>query len=113
MSTITFQPPERTVQQRRQALDRANEIRALRAQLKTDLKARGTSPLAVIAEPPEWALTMPVLKVMLATRGVGPVKATKVLNRTRCSASKTLGGLSDRQRAELLYVMSRSPGFTA
>ncbi|MGO9685497.1 MAG: hypothetical protein ACLPTZ_23465 [Beijerinckiaceae bacterium] len=40
---------------------------------------------------------------------IGKVKATTILERCRVSPSKTFGGLTDRQRAELATRLSRPP----
>jgi hypothetical protein len=102
--------PERTLQQRRAALEEANRVRLARAQLKRDLKAGRVSIYDLLAEPPEWIETMPVAQLLQAVPGIGPVKARGMLQRTGISASKTVGsiswrtvaGLSPRQRGELL-----------
>jgi hypothetical protein len=93
--------PERSPDQRTAALNRANEIRTLRAQLKRDLKAGRTSIAALLLDPPSWLESAKVLDMLLALPKVGRVKATKTLDSCRVSPSKTFGGLTDRQRAEL------------
>ncbi len=89
------------------ALSRANEVRALRAQLKRDLKARKVSIGALLVNPPPYLQTANVLDMVLALPKVGRVKATKVLHSCRVSPSKTFGGLSERQRAELAGRLDR------
>ena len=93
--------PERSPDQRIDALTMANEIRTLRAQLKRDLKGRQVSIAALLLDPPAWLQTAKVFDMLLAVPQVGRVKATKILDTCRVSPSKTFGGLSDRQRAEL------------
>src|SRR5450755_2147784 len=83
------------------ALSRANEVRALRAQLKRELKARRVSIGALLLDPPPYLETAKVFDIVLALPKVGRVKATKILHSCRVSPSKTFGGLSERQRAEL------------
>ena len=89
------------------ALSRANEVRALRAQLKRDLKARKVSIGALLVDPPPYLETAKVFDMVLALPKVGRVKATKILNSCRVSPSKTFGGLSERQRAELAGRLDR------
>ena len=89
------------------ALSRANEVRALRAQLKRDLKARKVSIGALLVDPPPYLETAKVLDMVLALPKVGRVKATKVMHSCRVSPSKTFGGLSERQRAELAGRLDR------
>ncbi|MGO9901355.1 MAG: integration host factor, actinobacterial type [Solirubrobacteraceae bacterium] len=93
--------PERSPDQRMAALSVANEIRTLRAQLKRDLKAGKGSIVALLLDPPAYLQTAKVFDMLLAVRQLGRVKATKILDSCRISPSKTFGGLSDRQRAEL------------
>ncbi len=83
------------------ALNAANQIRMLRAQLKRDLKAGKVSIVALLLDPPAYLQTAKVFDMLLAVRQLGRVKATKILDSCRISPSKTFGGLSDRQRAEL------------
>lgn len=97
--------PERSLDQRMSALEEANRIRVLRAQLKRDLKAGRVNVLDVLEEPPEWAQTMKLFDLLLAVPKLGRVKVHKALNRTRCSPSKTVGGMSQRQRLEVVYYL--------
>lgn len=101
------QAPERSLDQRMDALRRANEIRSQRAQLKRDLKSGDILITAVIADPPDFVLTAKVFDMLMAVPKYGKVKATRFLNTCRISQGKTIGGLSERQRAELLEVLDR------
>jgi hypothetical protein len=89
------------------ALSRANEVRTLRAKLKRDLKARRVSIGALLLDPPPYLETAKVFDMMLAIPKVGRVKATKILQSCQVSPSKTFGGLSERQRAELTERLHR------
>jgi hypothetical protein len=99
--------PERTKAQRKKALQRANEIRSRRAQLKRDLKAGKVKIDALLLDPPNWVETAKVFDVILAVPKYGRVKANKVLNQCRISPSKTIIGLSERQRTELVQMLRR------
>ena len=88
------------------ALGRANEVRALRAQLKRDLKA-GRVSIGALLDPPSYLEAAKVFDMLLALPKVGSVKATKILHSCRVSPSKTFGGLSERQRAELAGRLDR------
>ena len=88
------------------ALQRANEIRTRRAQLKKDLKV-GVSIHTLLKEPPEYVETAKVFDMLLAVPKYGRVKANKVLQQCRISPSKTIGGLSERQRTELVGLLRR------
>ena len=86
---------------------RANDIRTRRAQLKRDLKAGRTSIHDLLLEPPEYVETAKVFDMLLAVPKYGRVKVNKVLVNCRISPSKTIGGLSQRQRTELVGVLRR------
>jgi hypothetical protein len=99
--------PERSLHQRMDALQRANAIRTRRAQLKRDLKAGRVSINTLLAQPPEYVETAKVFDMLLAVPKYGRVKANKVLQQCRISPSKTIGGLSERQRNELVSLLRR------
>jgi hypothetical protein len=99
--------PERTHDQRMKALRRANDIRTRRAQLKRDLKGGKKSVDGLLMDPPEWVMTAKVFDMILAVPKYGRVKANKILTQCRISPSKTIGGLSQRQRAELVQMLRR------
>jgi hypothetical protein len=101
------QAPQRSLDQRMEALRRANEIRTRRAQLKRDLKSGDAQITAIIVDPPEYLLTAKVFDMLMAVPKYGKVKATRFLNHCRISQGKTIGGLSDRQRNELLELLRR------
>jgi hypothetical protein len=99
--------PERSLVQRMEALQRANDIRSRRAQLKRDLKA-GRQPIhELLLAPPQFLETAKVFDLLLAVPKYGRVKANKILAHCKISPSKTVGGLSQRQRAELVALMRR------
>ena len=99
--------PERSLVQRMEALQRANEIRTKRAQLKRDLKAGRSSIHQLLLEPPEFLETAKVVDMLLAVPKYGRVKVDKILRTCKISPSKTVGGLSERQRAELVSLLRR------
>jgi hypothetical protein len=101
--------PERSFDQRIDALNRANEIRTFCAQLKRDLEAGRVSIGALLRDPPPFLESAKVLDMLLALPKYGRVRATKLLNSCRVSPSKTFGGLSERQRMELAGRLDRSP----
>jgi hypothetical protein len=90
-----------------QALKRANHIRTKRAQLKKDLKAGKVRVHTLLIDPPEYVLTAKVFDLLLAVPKLGRVKVNRMLNHCRISPSKTIGGLSERQRGELVSLLTR------
>lgn len=99
--------PERSLVQRMEALQRANEIRTRRAQLKRDLRAGRANVHRLLLEPPDWVETAKVFDMLLAVPKYGRVKVNKILQQCRISPSKTIGGLSERQRTELVSLLRR------
>ena len=80
---------------------------ASRAQLKRDLKAGRTPIHELLLEPPDYLQTAKVFDLLLAVPKYGRVKVNKILSQCRISPSKTLGGLSERQRGELVALLRR------
>ena len=99
--------PERSLTQRLDALERANVVRTRRAQLKRDLKSGRVSIHTLLLDPPAYIGTAKVFDMLLAVPKYGRVKVNKVLTQCRISPSKTIGGLSQRQRDELVKLLRR------
>lgn len=99
--------PERSLIQRMDALDKANEIRIARARLKKDLKAGRKSIQHLLLDPPTYILTMKLFDLVLACPKYGRVKVNKILTQCRISPSKTIGGMSQRQRSEIVSMLGR------
>ena len=99
--------PERSLTQRMDALRRANDIRTRRASLKRDLKARRVHIHGLLLDPPEYLETAKVFDLLLAVPKYGRVKVNRILTQCRISPSKTVGGLSERQRGELVSFLRR------
>lgn len=101
----------RTPEQQLEALRRANRVRVERSQLKRRLVALSTreevnSLLArTIGAPPDWAETMKLRDLLLAAPKYGRVKTDRFLAMARCSAVKTLGSLTERQRREIIDLL--------
>jgi hypothetical protein len=89
------------------ALRHANEIRIGRARLKRELASGRVRIDEVIDRPPEVAKTAKVYDLLLALPRVGPAKASRSLSQCRIAPSKTVGGLSERQRLELIGLFRR------
>src|SRR2546427_11072238 len=100
------QAPVRSLDQRMEALKRANDIRVKRAQLKKDVKAGSVSIEQILSRPPEYVSTAKVFDMLIAVPKFGRVKAARLLNQCRISQSKTVGGLSERQRTELVELFN-------
>lgn len=99
--------PERTLVQRQEALKRANDIRLKRAQLKRDIKAGRESVFGHLLAPPEYIETMKLWDLLISQKKWGRVKVNKILVQCRISPSKTIGGMSVRQRTEIASFLRR------
>jgi hypothetical protein len=99
--------PERSLDQRMEALKRANDIRSKRAQLKRDLKAGKQRIQTLLMDPPEYVQTAKVIDMLMAVPKYGRVKTNRILTNCRISPSKTIGGLSERQRSELVSHLQK------
>jgi S13-like H2TH domain len=97
--------PERSLVQRMEALQRANEIRSRRAQLKRDLQTGNTDLATLLRSPPDYVETAKVFDLLLSVPKYGRVRVNKILSEVRISPSKTVGGLSERQREELISAI--------
>jgi len=105
----TTSAPERSLAQRMEALGKADEIRTYRAQLKRDLKARRKDIITILSanEVDPKLKTMKLFDLMLAVPKYGRVKVNKIFQLCRISHSKTIGGLSERQRGEVTAMLRR------
>ena len=97
----------RSLDYRSTALRRANEVRIARSQLKKQLQAGTVRIEVVLASPPEHVLRAKLLDLLVAAPRLGPVKAARLLHSVGISESKTVAGLSERQRALLVELLTR------
>ena len=106
-STSAGLTPERSLTQRKEALKKANDVRTRRARLKREIKAGRQQIHGLLLDPPDYLLTAKVADLLLKVPKYGRVKVNRALNHCRISPSKTIGGLSQRQRHELVSYMRR------
>jgi hypothetical protein len=103
----TLTVPPRSREQRLRALAKANEVRLARARLKRELAAGRVELVQVLAAPPASAQTAKLREVLLAAPRIGPARVRRALAHCRIAETKTLAGLSERQRAELIAFLRR------
>jgi hypothetical protein len=103
---VQTQAPTRSLDQRMEALQRANDVRVKRAKLKKDLKTGRVRVEEILADPPEYVGTAKVFDMLMAVPKFGRVKAARFLNQCRISQAKTVAGLSERQREELVSLFT-------
>ena len=99
--------PPRSHEQRLDALRRANEVRVARARLKRQLALGERRLDELLAQVPEFARGAKVFDLMRAVPTLGPVRARQLLVHYGISETKTVGGLSERQRAALIAGLRR------
>lgn len=84
--------------QRLRALERANEIRLARAELKRRIAEGDTSAAEVILDPPSAAISWEIGELLMSQRRWGGSRCRKFLLRNQISETKPVGALTDRQR---------------
>ena len=99
--------PGRSREQRLRALEQANEVRTARAKLKKELASGKLELVQILADPPACVRTARIRDVLLVVPKIGSVRAGRILAQCRIAHSKTLGGLTDRQRGELINLFRR------
>ncbi len=102
--------PDRTSQERLSALEEANRIRFARADAKRDLKSGRLSLYDLLMDPSEELKGAKVEEMLLAVRGMGRVKVTRLMREAGISRSKTLVGLTHGQRDRLIRALGCDEG---
>jgi len=97
--------PPGSGEQRLRALAKANEVRSERAQLKRELAAGRIQLARVLDDPPACAENAMLRDLLLALPKVGPSRVNRALSRCQITDTKTIAGLSDRQRAALIQLL--------
>src|SRR3954451_17254733 len=97
----------RLAERRMVALREANRVRGLRAKLKQDLRADRVRLELVLATRTDYLASAELFDLLVAVPKIGPVKAGRLMTVAGVSPSKTVGGLSERQRARLIELLSR------
>ena len=88
-----------------EALTRAAEVRAQRAETKRAIKAGELDPLEAMGMPVMQRLV--VSDFFKALPGIGEAKAAKLMDRFGVSPRKRVGGLGHRQREEIVEYLKR------
>ncbi len=102
--------PERTTQERRNALEEANRVRFARAAAKRRLKSRDLGIYELLMDPSEELKGAKVEEMLLSMRGMGRIKVTRVMREAGVSRSKTLVGLTHGQRDRLIRALGCEEG---
>ena len=91
--------------QHMQALQRANQVRLARAELKRRVAAGEVSAAGVILECPWEAESMPVADLLTSQRRWGATRCRRLLAGIPLTETKPVGALTDRQRQALARVL--------
>ena len=97
--------PKRSADQCRDALALANRVRTQRAMLKAELKRGGVSLVTLLGDPPRYLDTARIAELLSALPGYGPVKVGRLLERCHVSPRRTVSGLNERQRDDLVKAL--------
>jgi hypothetical protein len=92
--------------QRLRALERANEIRLARAELKRRIAEGDISTAEVILAPPCEAISWSIGDLLMSQRRWGSSRCRKFLIRNQINETKPVGALTDRQRRLLADQLS-------
>jgi hypothetical protein len=95
--------------QQRDALARANAVRAARANLKRGVFDGRVDVRSIIEEPPPDALQMSVMSLLCARRYWSEKRSRRLLARTMIPPHRTLAALTERQRAALVGELDQRP----
>jgi len=102
-------PPPLSEDQRREALAKAAEARRQRAALKDDLR-QGTATLQELLDHTDDEIVgkLKVYEVLQTMRGVGKVRARKIMSRLDIAESRRMRGLGARQIESLLREFTKT-----
>lgn len=102
-ATATIAP---AVPQHLRALQRANEVRLARAELKRRIAVGELDIAEVILECPEEAASMAVADLLMSQRRWGQTRCRRFLAQIPMSEKKTLSSMTDRQRMALVRMLA-------
>jgi hypothetical protein len=88
------------------ALQRANEVRLARAELKRGVAHGGIRVADVVLNPPWEAESMMIADLLMSQRRWGVTRCRKLLQVIPMSENKTVGSMTDRQRRALAALLS-------
>ncbi len=109
MTATATVAPAGTRPQYLRALDRANEVRLARADLKRRVATGETSVAEVVLQCPWEAQSMTVADLLMSQRRWGVSRCRKFLAQIPMSEAKTVGTMTDRQRRTLAAMLSVRP----
>jgi hypothetical protein len=105
-ATATIDAPP----QHLRALQRANEVRLARAELKRRVTQGDLTAVDVILSRPWEAESMAVSELLMSQHRWGHTRARRFLATVPISETKTLGSMTERQRSSLVEMLATQAG---
>jgi hypothetical protein len=109
-ATATVHPVTTTVvsagPQHMRALERANQVRLARAELKRRVAIGEIEAADVILDSPWEAQSMAVADLLMSQRRWGQTRCRKLLYQIPMSEKKTIGSMTERQRCALAAILA-------
>lgn len=99
--------------QHMQALQRANQVRLARAELKRRVAEGELSAAEVILSCPWEAESMEVADLLMSQRRWGRSRCRKLLTSAQIAENKTVGSMTERQRHALASTLDMATGRTS
>jgi hypothetical protein len=100
-------PPALTAEQRANALAKAAEARAARAELKAKLKLGSVSLSEALSSTDSTVGKLKVVSLLESLPGVGKVKARKVMEDIGIAENRRVQGLGAQQKQALLEQLAK------
>jgi hypothetical protein len=94
--------------QHMRALERANQVRLARAELKRRIAAGEIGAAEVILDCPWEAQSMAIADLLMSQRRWGQTRCRKFLSQIPMSEQKTVGSMTERQRRTLAAMLTAS-----
>lgn len=91
--------------QHMQALQRANEVRLARAELKRSVADGRTTAGRVILNCPREAASMTIAELLRSQRRWGTARCSRLLTSIGITETKTVGSMTERQRVVLAAMV--------
>lgn len=98
-------PPQLRAPQHLRALERANQVRLARAELKRRVAGGEIGVAEVILQCPWEADSMAVADLLMSQRRWGHTRCRKFLSQIPMSEQKTIGSMTERQRHTLAAML--------
>ena len=111
MEAVTKAPPSNgtpgEIPQNLRALERANQVRLARAELKRAVGRGDTDPKEVVVDCPWEASTMTIAELLTSQRRWGRTRTRRFLTPLSIHENKQLGALTVRQRRIVASALER------